>query len=141
MSVYYRNLMCFIAVGCTFHLNLTCRNATNHCPQASFPLIHGSRGLQRHYSPLKDIVCKLRYIVANVLWRNDQTISTSIKYALLSYRTGGNRKRSEQSMHFGSQIAGNCVFDCHLSPAGRQTAVETLFLAILEPRSSIVLTF
>ena len=72
-----------IADSCTFHLNSTCRNATNHCPRASFPLIHGSRGLQRHYSPLKDIVCKIRYIVANVLWRNGQTISISIKYAPL----------------------------------------------------------
>ena len=89
-----------IADSCTFHLNLTCRNATNHCPRASIPLQHGSRGLQRRYSPLKDIVCKLRYIVANILWRNDQTISITIKYAPLSYRTGacGNRKRSEQSM-------------------------------------------
>ena len=61
--------------------------------------LHGSRGLQRRYSPLKDMVCKLRYIVANILWRNDQTISITIKYAPLSYRTGGNRKRSEQSMN------------------------------------------
>ena len=88
-----------IADSCPFHLNLTCRNATNHCPRASFPLIHGSRGLQRRYSPLNDIVCNLRYIVANVLWRNDQTISITIKYAPLSYRTGGNRKRSELSMN------------------------------------------
>ena len=48
-----------IADSCTFHLNLTCRNATNHCARASIPLQHGSRGLQRRYSPLKDIVCKL----------------------------------------------------------------------------------
>ena len=88
-----------IADNCTFHLNLTCRNATNHCARASIPLQHGSRGLQRRYSPLKDIVCKLRYIVANILWRNDQTTSITIKYTPLSYRTGGNRKRSEQSMN------------------------------------------
>ena len=25
----------------------------------------------------------------------------------------------------GSQIAGNCVFNCHLSPIGRQTAGES----------------
>ena len=96
---YYRNLTYLIADSCTFHLNLTCCNATNHCPRASFPLIHGSRGLQCHLSPLKNIVCKLRCIVANVLWRNDQTISITIKYAPLSYRTGGNRKRSEHSMN------------------------------------------
>ena len=47
---------------------------------------HGSRGLQCRYSPLKDIVCKLRYIVANILWRNDQIISITTKYAPLSYR-------------------------------------------------------
>ena len=88
-----------MADSCTFHLNLTCRNTTNHCARASIPLQHGSRGLQRRYSPLKDIVCKLRYIVANILWRNDQTITITIKYAPLSYRTGGNRKRSEQSMN------------------------------------------
>ena len=38
-------------------------------------------------------------IVANVLWRNDQTISVTIKYAPLSYKIEGNRKRSEQSMN------------------------------------------
>ena len=32
----------------------------------SSPLIHGSRRLHCHLSPLKDIVCKSRYIVANV---------------------------------------------------------------------------
>ena len=72
---------------------------SDHCPRASFPLIHGSRGLQCRLSLLKNIVCELRCIVANVFWRNDQTISITIKYAPLSYRTGGNRKRSEQSMN------------------------------------------
>ena len=115
---------------------ITCRNATNHCARASIPLQHGSRGLQRRYSPLKDIVCKLRYIVANILWRNDQTISITIKYAPLSYRTGGNRKRSEQSMN-----ARNSVFDSHLSPVGRQTAIKNYVLTILDLRSSIVFTF
>ena len=118
-----------------------CRNATNHCPRASFPLIHGSRGLQRHYSPLKDIVCKLRYIVANVLWRNDQTISISIKYAPLSFPTGGNRNRSEQSMT-GDHRLLETVFSiaiCRQSGDKRQS--KALSLAILDPRSSIALTF
>ena len=88
-----------IADSCTFHLNLTCCNATNHCPRASFPLLHGSRGLHCHWGLFKDMVCKLRYIVANVLWRNDQSISITIKCAPLSYQIGGNRKRSEQSMN------------------------------------------
>ena len=37
-------------------------------------------------------------MVANVLWRNDQTILITIKYAPLSYQTGRNRKLSKQSM-------------------------------------------
>ena len=39
----------------------------------------------------------------------------------------------------GSQIARNIVFDCQLLPVGRQ--LKTLFLTILDLRSSIVLTF
>ena len=51
------------------------------------------------------IVSKLRYIVANVKWRHDQTISITIIYAPLAYPKGGNRKRSEQSMSltYGNQ--------------------------------------
>ena len=124
-----------IANSCTFILHFACRNATNHCPRASFPLIHGSRGLQRHYSPLKDIVCKLRYIIANILWRNDRTISISIKYAPLSYRTGSNRKRSEQSM-----IADHRSLETDRQ-SGNKWQSKALFLAILDPRSSITLTF
>ena len=128
-----------IADSCTFHINLTCRNATNHCPRASIPLKHGSRGLQCRYSPLKDIVCKLRYIVANILWRNDQTISITIKYAPLSFRAGGNRKRTEQSMNAVHKSL-ETVFSiaiCHQSGDKRQS--KTLFLTILDLRSSIVL--
>ena len=99
IRVYYWNLNVSIANSCTFHLNLTCRNATNHWLLASFSLIHGSRGLHCHWSMLKDIVCKLRYTAANVLWIHDQTISITIKNAFLAYRTGGNRKRSKQSMN------------------------------------------
>ena len=92
-------------------------------------------------SPLKDIICKLRYIVANVLWRNDQTISISIKYAPLSYRTGGNRKRSEQSMtadHRSLETVFSIAI-CRQSDDKRQS--KALFLAILDPRSSIAITF
>ena len=113
-----------IADSCTFHLNITCRNATNHCPRASIPLQHGSRGLQRHYSPLKDIVCKLRYIVANILWRNDQTISITIKYAPLSYRTGGNRKRFEQSMNAVHKSLETVFSIAICRQSGRQTAIK-----------------
>ena len=49
-----------IADSCTFYLNVTCRNAADW-PRASFPLKHGSRVLHCHLSPLKDIVCELRY--------------------------------------------------------------------------------
>ena len=55
---------------------------------------------------------------------NDQTISITIKYAPLSYRTGGNRKRPEQSMNAVHKSLENSVFDCHLSPVGRQTAIK-----------------
>ena len=123
-----------IADSCTFHLNLTCRNATNHCSRASIPLQPGSRGLQRRYSPLKDIVCKIRYIVANILWRNDQTISITIKYAPLSYRTGGNRNAVHKSLETVFSIA-----ICRKSGDKRQS--KTLFLTILDLRSSIILTF
>ena len=129
-----------IADSCTFHL-ITCRNATNHCPRASFPLIHGSRGLQRHYSPLEDIVCKLRNIVANVLWRNDQTISISINIRSFIISDRRQSKTLWKIDDRGSQIAGNSVFDCRLSPVGRQTAVESSVSSDLGPRSSIALTF
>ena len=139
MSVTIETWRVSIPDSCTFHINLTCRNATNHCPRASIPSKHGCRGLQCRYSPLKDIVCKLRYIVANILWRNDQTISIIIKYAPLSYRTGGNRKRSEQSMNAVHKSL-ETVFSiaiCHQSGNKRQS--KTLFLTILDLRSSIVL--
>ena len=59
ISVYYKNLTCSIAYSCTFHQNLTCCNAADRWP-ASFPLIHGSRGLYCHLS----LVCwKGRYII------------------------------------------------------------------------------
>ena len=118
-----------------------CRNATNHCPRAPIPLKHGCRGLQCCYSLLKDIVCKLRYIVANILWRNDQTIPITIKYAPLSYRTGGNRKRSEQAMnavHKSLETVFSIAICCQ--SCDKQQSI-TLFLTILDLRSSIVLTF
>ena len=130
-----------IADSCTFHLNLTCRNATNHCARASIPLQHGSRGLQRRYSPLKDIVCKFRYIVANISWRNDQTISITIKYAPLSYRTSGNRKRSEQSINAVHKSLKTVFLIAICRRSGDKRQSKTLFLMILDLRSSIVLTF
>ena len=40
----------------------------------------------------------------------------------------------------GSKVARNSVFDCHLSPVGRQMAIENLFM-IFDLRLWIVLTF
>ena len=114
-----------IADSYTFHLNLMRHNVTNHWPRASFPLIHGSRGLLCHLNLLKDIVCKLRYIVPNVLWRNDQTISITIKYSHSSIIL--DRRQSKMLWTIAecvSQIARNSVLDCHLSPVGRQTAIK-----------------
>ena len=99
------------------------------------------RGLQCRYSPLKDIVCKLRYIVANILWRNDQTISITIKYAPLSYRTGGNRKRSEQSMNAVHKSLETVFSIAICRELGDKRQSKTLFLTILDLRSSIVLLF
>ena len=130
-----------IADSFTLHLNLTCRNATNHCARASIPLQHGSRGLQGCYSLHKDIVCKLRYIIANILWRNDQTISTTINYAPLSYRTGGNRNRSEQSMNVVHKSLETVFSIAICRQSGDKRQSKTLFLTTLDPRLSIVLTF
>ena len=51
------------------------------------------------FKPAQGHRLQVKTIVANVLWRNDQTISITIKYAPLSNRTGGNQKRSQQSMN------------------------------------------
>ena len=137
MSVYYRNLTCFNR----WQLYVSSKFNVSRRDKSSIPLKHGSRGLQCHYSPLKDIFCKLRYIVANILWINNQTISITIKYSPLSYRTGGNRKRSEQSMnavHKSLKFVFSIAI-CRQSGDKRQS--KTLFLTILDLRSSIVLTF
>ena len=41
----------------------------------------------------------------------------------------------------GSKIVRNRVFDCNLSPDGRQMPSKTLFLSIFNLNSSIVLSF
>ena len=41
----------------------------------------------------------------------------------------------------GKKIARHNVFDCHLSPVGRQWQSKTMFLTIFDLRSSMVLTF
>ena len=41
----------------------------------------------------------------------------------------------------GSQIPRSSIFDCHLSPVGRQTAIEIYLSNDFDLRSSIVLSF
>ena len=41
----------------------------------------------------------------------------------MSQQVGGNRKCYQQSTNLGSKIDRNSVFDCHLSPVGRQMAI------------------
>ena len=41
----------------------------------------------------------------------------------------------------GSKLARNSVFSCHLSPIGRQMAIDIFFSNYFDLRSSIVLTF
>ena len=81
-------------------------------------------------------------MVANVLWRNAQTISITIKYAPLSYQIGGNRKRSGQSMKADhnslSKKSVLIAICCQLRDKQRS---KTMLLMILDLRSSIVLTF
>ena len=88
-----------------------------------------------HFAPVSPIV-------ADVLWRNDQTIPITIKYDPLSYRTGGSQKRSVQSMNADHKSL-ETVFSiaiCRQSDDKRQS--KTLFLTILDIRSSlVVLTF
>ena len=105
------------------------------------------RGLQSHYNMAAEgcntvtAHSRLRYIVANILWKNDQTISITIKYAPLSYRTGGNRKRSEQSMNAVHKSLETVIPIAICRQSGDKRQSKTLFLTILDLRSSTVLTF
>ena len=53
---------------------------------------------------------------------------------------GGNRKRYQQSTN-ADQKSIDSVFDCHLSPVWRQTAIENTVFIDFCLRSSIVLAF
>ena len=72
---------------------------------------------------------------------NDQTISITIKYAPLSYRTGGNRKRSEQSMNADHKLLETMFSIAKGRQSGNKRQTKSLFLTILDLRSSIVLMF
>ena len=76
-----------------------------------------------------------------MFYGNDQTISISIKYALLSYRTGGNQKRSEKSMTVDHRSLETFFSIAICRQSGDERQSKALFLAILDPRSSIALTF
>ena len=99
---------------------------------------------QRASLPLKHAqghCLQVKIYLANVLSRHDQTISTTIKYTPLAYRTGTNRKCSEQSMNEDHKSL-ETVFSiaiCRQSGDKRQSTL--LFLMILDLRSSMVLTF
>ena len=41
-----------------------------------------------------------------------------------SHRVGGNQKRSSQSTKADQKSIENSVFDCHLSPVGRQMTIK-----------------
>ena len=53
----------------------------------------------------------------------------------------GQSKRLSTINERGSKMDINSVFDCHLSPVGRQMAIKTVFLTILDLRSSTLLAF
>ena len=80
-------------------------------------------------------------MVPNVLWRNDQTISVTIKCAFLAYRTGGNRIRSEQSMNMDHKSLEKVFSIANCRQLGDKLQLKTLFRTILDLRSSIVLMF
>ena len=65
----------------------------------------------------------------------------SIKYAPLSYRTGGNRKCSEQSMNVDHRSLETVFSIAICRQSGDKRQSKALFLATLDPRSAIVLTF
>ena len=62
--------------------------------------------------------------------RYDQTISITIKYAPLSYRTGGNRKRSEQSMNAVHKSLETVFSIAICRQSGDKRQSKTLFLTI-----------
>ena len=65
----------------------------------------------------------------------------TIKYTPLSYRTGGNRKRYEQSMNADHKSLEKGVSIAICRQSGNKRQSKSLFLTILDLRSSIVITF
>ena len=81
---------------------------------------------------------QVKIYLANVLSRHDQTISTTIKYTPLAYRTGTNRKRSEQSMNEDHKSLETVFSIAICRQVGQST---TLVLMILDLHLSMVLIF
>ena len=82
---------------------------------------------------------KKHYLVgiAHLLFFNENT-------NFLSFLITPGRRQSKTLLTIdkrGSYIARNSVFDCHLSPIGRQMAIENSVSNDFYLRSSIVLTF
>ena len=69
------------------------------------------------------------------------TISISKIYAPLSYRTGGNRKRSEQSMNADHRSLETVFSIAIFRQSGDKRQSKALFLAVLDQHSSIVSKF
>ena len=61
----------------------------------------------------------------------------------ITHRIGDNRKRSYQWTHADQNSLETelKLFNCHLSPAGRQMAIENSVSNYFDKYSSIVLTF
>ena len=141
VSVYYRHLTCFNRWQLYFSSKFNVSQCDKSLSPGFIPINTWQQRAATPLKPLKDIVCKLRYIIANVLWRNDQTISISIKYSPLSYQTGGNRKCSQQSMNVDHRLLETVFSIAIFRQSGDKRQAKALFLAILDPRSSIYLTF
>ena len=98
-SVYYRNLTCFnrwqLYVSYQFNVSQCDKSLS-----AGFnPIKTWQQRAAMPLQPAQGHRLQVQIYRRFFLWRNDRTISITIKYAPLSYRIGGNRKRSEQSIN------------------------------------------
>ena len=59
-----------------------------------------------------------------VLARNGAMLRLMMTGRPIPHWIGGNRKTLSTIVERGSKIDRNSVFDCHLSPVGRQMAIE-----------------
>ena len=92
MGVYYRNLKCFNPWQLYFSSKFNVSQCDKSLAAGFIPI---NTWQQRASLPFKPAQGQRRR--ADVLWRTDQTISITIKYAPISYLTSDNRKQSEHS--------------------------------------------